>query len=247
MSGHSKWATIKRKKGANDAKRGKMFSKILREISIVAKKGGGNMDTNASLRTVAAKARAINMPMDNIKRAIQKGTGELPGASYEEMTYEGYGPGGVAVFIDGSTDNKNRTSAEMRTLFSKHGGNMGESGCVGWMFELKGVIVVSKEGTTEDDVMTVALDLGAEDISTETESFDITTLPENFEKVKAGLEAKKITIISAEVTKVPKNYVEVKGKAAAQVLALIDGLEDNDDVANVYTNADIPESEIPAE
>ena len=224
-----------------------MFSKILREISIVAKKGGGNVDTNASLRTVVAKARAINMPMDNIKRAIQKGTGELPGASYEEMTYEGYGPGGVAVFIDCSTDNKNRTSAEMRTIFSKHGGNMGESGCVGWMFELKGVIVVSKEGTTEDDVMTVALDLGAEDISTEEDSFDVTTLPENFEKVKAGLEAKKMTIISAEVTKVPKNYVEVKGKAAAQVLALIDGLEDNDDVANVYTNADIPESEIPAE
>ncbi len=244
MSGHSKWATIKRKKGANDAKRGKMFSKILREITIAAKKSGGSVDTNAYLRTVVAKAKAVNMPQENIKRAIQKGTGELEGATYEEITYEGYGPGGVAVFIEGSTDNKNRTSAEIRTIFSKHGGNMGEAGCVSYMFGKKGLISVSKEGATEDDVMGAALDNGAEDMSVEAETFDIVTLPEHFEKVKAALEAKKFTIISAEVTNVPQNYIEVSGHTAKSILNLVDSLEDNDDVGNVYTNADIPESEL---
>ena len=244
MSGHSKWATIKRKKGDTDAKRGKIFTKLIREIIIAAKKGGGSVDSNAYLRTIVLKARAVNMPQDNIKRAIQRGTGEIEGASYEEVAYEGYGPGGAAVLVTGSTDNKNRTSADIRTIFSKSNGNLGESGCVSWMFEKKGLIVVPKANAKEDELMEIALDLGADDMLVMDNEYDILVAPENFEKVKAGIDAKKIAYDSAEVTMVPKNYVKLFGHDAKAMLTLLENLEDNDDVANVYANFDISDEEM---
>lgn len=244
MSGHSKWSTIKRKKGDLDAKRGKIFSKILREITIAAKKGGGNPETNAYLRTVILKAKAVNMPADNMKRAIQKGTGEIEGVNYEETTYEGYGPGGVAVLVEASTDNKNRTSSEIRMIFSKSGGNLGSSGCVSWIFEKKGVISIAKMAAKEDEVIELALNLGAEDVQVLDDTFDVITLPENFEKVKAGFDEKKIKMDLSEVTMVPKNYIKLEGNQAKQMLTLMESLEDNDDVANVYANFDIPDDEM---
>jgi YebC/PmpR family DNA-binding regulatory protein len=246
MSGHSKWATTKRKKALIDSKRGKLFTKLIREIIVAAKDGGGSVDSNARLRTVVDKAKAINMPADNIKRAIQKGTGELEGATYEEITYEGYGPGGVAVLVDVLTDNKNRAAAEIRNTFGKNNGNMGEQGSVGWMFKKKGFITVTKAGLVEDEVLGLVLDAGAEDMSGEGDTFDITTALEDFDKVKKALASKNITPASADITMVPSSTVKLEGKQAEQMLKLMEALQDNDDVQNVYANFDIPESVMEA-
>ncbi len=241
MSGHSKWATTKHKKAAIDAKRGKIFTKIGKEIIVAAKLGGGDPNGNPRLRTAIAKAKAVSMPADNIKRAIQRGTGELAGVSYEEITYEGYGPAGVAVIVEVLTDNRNRTVSEIRNIFSKAGGNMGEAGCVSWMFHKKGYFVVNRATVDEDKLMTLALDAGAEDMQTEDENFAITTPPNDFEKVKKALEDAGIILDAAEVTMIPQTYVKLEGKEAQQMLRLVDTLEDNDDVQNVYANFDIPE------
>jgi YebC/PmpR family DNA-binding regulatory protein len=241
MSGHSKWATTKHKKAAIDAKRGKIFTKIGKEIIVAAKLGGGDPNGNPRLRTAIAKAKSVSMPADNIKRAIQRGTGELEGATYEEITYEGYGPGGVAVIVEVLTDNRNRTVSEIRNIFGKAGGNMGESGCVSWMFHKKGYIVVATSKVDEDKLMTIALDAGAEDMQTEDENFAITTPPSDFEKVKKAIEDAGIAPDAAEVTMIPQTYVKLEGKEAQQMLRLVDTLEDNDDVQNVYANFDIPE------
>jgi YebC/PmpR family DNA-binding regulatory protein len=241
MSGHSKWATTKHKKAATDAKRGKIFTKIGKEIAVAAKLGGGDPSGNPRLRTAVAKAKSVSMPAENIKRAIQKGTGELPGVSYEEVIYEGYGPGGVAVIVEVMTDNRNRTVSEIRNIFSKSGGNMGEAGCVSWMFHKKGYIVVNREKSDEDKLMSIALDAGAEDMQTEDDNFVITTPPNDFEKVKKSLEEASVTMDVAEVTMVPQTYVKLEGKEAQQMLRLVETLEDNDDVQNVYANFDIPE------
>ena len=246
MSGHSKWATTKRKKALIDSKRGKMFTKLIREIMVAAKDGGGSIEGNARLRGVVDKAKAINMPADNIKRAIQKGTGELEGATYEEIVYEGYGPGGVAVLVEVLTDNKNRAAAEIRNIFSKNNGNMGEQGSVGWMFKKKGYLTVPKQGVQEDDLLGLALDAGAEDMASEGDTFDITTSLQDLEKVKKALAAKGITTASSEVTMVPSSTVKLEGKPAEQMLRLMEVLEDNDDVQNVYANFDIPESVMEA-
>ena len=241
MSGHSKWATTKHKKAATDAKRGKIFTKIGKEIAVAAKLGGGDPSGNPRLRTAVAKAKSVSMPAENIKRAIQKGTGELPGVSYEEIMYEGYGPGGVAVIAEVMTDNRNRTVSEIRNIFSKSGGNMGEAGCVSWMFHKKGYLVVNRAKSDEDKLMSIALDAGAEDMQTEDENFVITTPPNDFEKVKKALEDANVTMDAAEVTMVPQTYVKLEGKEAQQMLRLVETLEDNDDVQNVYANFDIPE------
>ncbi len=247
MSGHSKWATTKHKKAATDAKRGKIFTKITKEITVAAKLGGGDPNGNPRLRTAVAKAKGVSMPAENIKRAIQKGTGELPGVSYEEITYEGYGPGGVAVIIEVLTDNRNRTVSEIRNIFSKGGGNMGEAGCVAWMFNKKGYLVVNRAKVDEDKLMTLALDAGAEDMQTEDDNFAITTPPNEFEKVKKALEDGEVQPEVAEVTMIPQTYVQLQGKEAQQMLRLVENLEDNDDVQNVYANFDIPEELMNAE
>ncbi len=242
MSGHSKWATTKHKKAATDAKRGKIFTKITKEITVAAKLGGGDADGNPRLRTAVAKAKSVSMPADNIKRAIQKGTGELPGVSYEEVIYEGYGPNGVAVIIEVLTDNRNRTVSEIRNIFSKAGGNMGENGCVSWMFHKKGYIVVARAKADEEKLMSLALDAGAEDMQTEDDNFVITTALNDFEKVKKALEDAGFPLEVAEVTMVPQTYVKIDGeKVAGQMLRLMEAIEDNDDVQNVYANFDIPE------
>jgi YebC/PmpR family DNA-binding regulatory protein len=241
MSGHSKWATTKHKKAATDAKRGKIFTKIGKEITVAARLGGGDVNGNARLRTAVAKAKSISLPAENIKRAIQKGTGELPGVSYEEITYEGYGPAGVAVILEVMTDNRNRTVSEIRNIFSKAGGNMGEAGCVSWMFHKKGYLVVGRAKVDEDKLMTLALDAGAEDMQTEDDNFVITTPPNDFEKIKKALEDAGVVPDVAEVTMVPQTYVKLDGKEAQQMLRLVETLEDNDDVQNVYANFDIPE------
>ena len=243
MSGHSKWAGIKHKKAVVDAKRGKVFSKLSKEISIAARIGGGNADMNPRLRLAADKAKEANMPSDNIKRAIQKGTGELPGAMYEESTYEGYGPGGVALLLEILTDNKNRTVGEIRHILTKHGGNMGETGCVSWMFDKKGYILVNKSGVDEDSLMSLALDAGAEDFKSdpEEENYEITTLPEDLNKVNQFLEENNIAMNLSEVTMIPQNYVMLEAKDARKMLKLMDALEDHDDVQNVYANFDIPD------
>jgi YebC/PmpR family DNA-binding regulatory protein len=247
MSGHSRWAGIKHKKGLTDAKRGKLFTKIIREIVIAAKIGGGAPESNPRLRKAMDDAREANMPADNMKKAIQRGTGELPGAVYEELVYEGYGPSGVALIVNVTTDNKNRTAGEIRRIFSQHGGNMGETGSVGWMFSTKGIFILEKSKTTEDQLMTVALDAGADDInSDDPDSFEVTTSPADFEKVKKALDAAKIPIVSAEVTMLPKTYVKLSGAAAQQMLTLMNDLEDHDDVKNVYANFDIPKEIIEA-
>ena len=241
MSGHSRWAGIKHKKGLIDSKRGKLFTKIIREISIAAKIGGGQPDSNPRLRKAMEDAREANMPADNVKKAIQRGTGELPGVNYEEMVYEGYGPSGVAVMVDITTDSKNRTAGEIRRIFSSHGGNLGETGSVGWVFSSKGVIAVEKAKSPEDALIELALDAGAEDVLTEDpELYEITTPPADFEKVKKALETKQIPMVSGEVTMLPKTYVKLTGTAASQMMALMNALEEHDDVKNVYANFDIP-------
>lgn len=236
MSGHSKWATIKRKKGALDAKRGKIFTKIIREITVAARIGGGDQESNPRLRSAIQAAKAVNMPNDNINRGIQKGTGELPGVVYDEITYEGYGPFGVAVIVETATDNKNRTVADVRHAFSKHGGNLGENGCVGWMFDKKGVILVSKEGIDEDDLMMTALEAGAEDVVAEEEGYSVTTSPEEFEAVNKAIEELEATIESAEVSLVPSNTVNISAEQEESLLKMLDMLEDIDDVQNVHSN-----------
>lgn len=243
MSGHSKWSQIKHKKGQTDAKRGKIFTKIVKEISIAARLGGGDSDGNPRLRTAIEKAKEVNMPHDNIKKAVMKGTGELPGVSYEEYVYEGYGPAGVALMIEVMTDNKNRTLPEIRHMLGKSGGSLGETGCVSWMFDKKGYILVSKEKSSEDTVMSVALDAGAEDMRNDPneENYEIITSPEDFTSVREALDRANIPISSAEVSMLPKNYVVLDEKAAEQMLRLMDNLEDHDDVQNVYANFDIPD------
>jgi YebC/PmpR family DNA-binding regulatory protein len=241
MSGHSKWASIKHKKAATDAKRGKVFTKVIKMITVAARNGGGDINTNPSLRLAIQKAKEANMPADNIDRAVKKGTGELPGVSYEQVSYEGYGPGGVAFFVDGLTDNKNRLTAEVRNIFSKSGGNLAGSGAVNWLFEKKGFFVINKSDISEDKLMTVALDAGAEDMSQETDTYEIKSQPQDYEKIKKALENNNIKIESSEITMIPKSTVKVTGEQAKQVLRLVEQLEDNDDIQNVYSNFDIPD------
>jgi YebC/PmpR family DNA-binding regulatory protein len=246
MSGHSKWHSIRHKKAAVDAKRGKMFTRHIREITYAAKLGGGDPDTNAALRHAIDAAKAVNMPADNIKKAIQRGTGELEGVSYEGLTYEGYGPGGVAVLVECLTDNKNRTVAEVRHVFSKFNGNLGEKGCVGWMFTKKGMIIVAADAVEEDELMEVALDNGAEDMKTDEGNFEITTSVEDYDQVLQAVIAKEIPTESAEIAMIPSTYVKLAGKQAEQMLKLTEKLEDLDDVQDVWSNFDISEQEIEA-
>jgi YebC/PmpR family DNA-binding regulatory protein len=246
MSGHSKWAQIKHKKANVDAKRGKTFTKIVKEIAVAARVGGGDPSGNPRLRTAIDKAKEVNMPSDNIKRAVMKGTGELPGVSYEEAIYEGYGPGGVAILIEVLTDNKNRTTPEVRHIMSKNGGNLGEAGCVSWMFEQKGYILVEKAKIDEDTLMSVALDAGAEDMKNDPkeDNYEIISAPENLEKVKSSIESSGIPVSLAEITMLPKNYATLDEKHAEQMIRLIEALEDHEDVQNVYTNFDVPDEVI---
>jgi len=241
MSGHSKWAGIKHKKALVDAKRGKLFSKLNKEISVAAKTGGGSPDANPRLRLAIARAKEANVPSDNIERAIKKGTGELPGVSYEQVTYEGYGPGGVAIMVEALTDNKNRTTAEVRNTFSKKGGNLAGAGSVSWLFYKKGFIVVDKAGVQEERLMSIAIESGAEDLKTEEDSYEIVTDIKDYEKVRAALKEKGIEWEAAELTMIPSSYVNLQGAQAKQVLGLVESLEDHDDVQNVYANFDIPE------
>jgi YebC/PmpR family DNA-binding regulatory protein len=241
MSGHSKWATIKRKKAVTDTRRGKVFTQIIKEITIAAKIGGGDPGGNPRLRLVIDKAKASNMPADNIKRAVMKGTGELPGVSYEDMTYEAYGPGGVALIIESVTDNKNRTVSELRHLLERGGGKLGASNSVAWMFHKKGTIRTEKCSLSEDDMLGIVLDAGAEDLKLEDDAYDIITPPEAFEPVKKILESKSIKIESAELHMIPENTVKVGGSEAEKVLKLMETLEEHDDVQNVYANFDIDE------
>ncbi|HEX8949065.1 MAG TPA: YebC/PmpR family DNA-binding transcriptional regulator [Dissulfurispiraceae bacterium] len=246
MSGHSKWSQIKHKKAHTDAKRGKAFTKIVKEISVAARAGGGDPDGNPRLRTAIEKAKEANMPSDNIKKAIMKGTGELPGATYEESTYEGYGPGGAAVLIETLTDNKNRTVSEVRHILSKHGGNLGEAGCVAWMFEKKGYILVEKPKADEDTLMSLVLDAGAEDMRNDPkeDNYEIITLPEGLDAVKEAVAEGGIPVALAEITMLPKSYVPLEGNTSEQMVRLIDALEDNDDVQNVYSNFDISDESV---
>jgi len=238
MSGHSKWATTKRKKAAIDAKRGKMFTKLIKEITIAAREGGGDPAGNPRLRLAIDNAKSANMPQDNIDRAIKKATGELEGVSYHEYTYEGYGPGGIALLVEVATDNKNRTVAEVRHNFSKYGGSMGESHSVAWMFDRKGIITLPKQGKSEDDIMETVLDAGADDLTSEDEFFDVQTSLESFERVRKLLQDKKLNIENASLQWIAKNPVIVSGEDAEKALKLMEALEDCDDVQNVYTNAD---------
>ncbi len=242
MSGHSKWATIKRKKAATDAARGKVFTKIIKEITIAARDGGGDPDANPRLRLAIQNAKGNNMPQDNITRAIKKGTGELEGVRYEEITYEGYAPHGIAMMIESVTDNKNRTVAELRHLISKNSGNLGESGSVAWMFERKGIITLEKKNVTEDDLMEIILDAGADDLDSSGEYFEVKTALENFEKVRKAIEDKGLAIENASLQFVAKDLVSVGGKNADDIIRCIEAVEENDDVQNVYTNADFEES-----
>jgi len=242
MSGHSKWAGIKHKKGLLDAKKGKIFTKIIRELTMAAKKGGGSPDANPSLRMVIAKAKEANMPSDNIDRAIKRGTGELPGVTYEEFTYEGYGPGGFAIMVEVLTDNKNRIAAELRSLFSKRGGNLANAGAVSWMFNKKGYIVIDKKEMPEDKLMSVVLEAGAEDLVVEDASYEITTTVQDFEKVKAALKDNNVVVQNAELTMIPTSTVKLEEAAAKSALAFVESLEDQDDVQHVYANFDIPNS-----
>ncbi len=242
MSGHSKWATIKHKKGATDAKRGKIFTRLIKEITIAAKGGGGDPDGNPRLRTAIAAAKAENMPADNIKRAIQRGTGELEGVNYDEITYEGYGPGGVAVIVDVLTDNKNRAVSEIRHAFSKNGGNLGESNSVSWMFSKKGVIVVDKKAASEEKLTEIVLDAGAEDLSDEGDSWEVLCAPADYEAVTNALKAAKITPEHGEVTMISSTYTKLEGAPASQMMRLLEVLEDLDDAQNVYSNFDMDEA-----
>jgi YebC/PmpR family DNA-binding regulatory protein len=246
MSGHSKWATIKHKKGAADAKRGKIFTKVIKEITVAARTSGGDPDSNPRLRTAIAAAKAENMPADNIKRAIQKGTGELPGVAYEEVIYEGYGPGGVALLVEATTDNKNRTTSEIRHMLGKHGGNMGAAGCVGWMFHKKGYVVVEKDKADEEKLLELITEAGADDMNDDGSNWEIFSAPDKFNSVVEGLKAAQITPAAAEVSMIPQNYIKLSGKQADQMIRLVDELEDHEDVSHVYANFDIEESELHA-
>lgn len=239
MSGHSKWATIKHKKEKTDAARGRLFTRLIKELTIAARNGGGDENSNPRLRTAVSAAKAANMPWANIERAIKRGTGELPGVTYEEITYEGYGPGGVAIMLEVLTDNKNRTVAELRHILSKYGGNMGEAGCVSWMFHKRGVISVPADKVNEDDLMLLALDAGADDVSPEDNLFEIVTSPDNFEPVRQALEKNSIPIESAEITMHPQNTIKLEGKSAESLLKMMDALEEQDDIQNIYSNFDI--------
>jgi YebC/PmpR family DNA-binding regulatory protein len=239
MSGHSKWASIKHKKGALDAKRGKIFTRLIKEISIAAKNGGGDADTNPRLRTAIAAAKAENMPADNIKRAVQRGTGELPGAIYEEFTLEGYGPGGVALLAEINTDNRNRTVSEIRHVFSKNGGNMAEAGAVAWMFHKKGDILVAKSAAKEDDLMNIILEAGGEDLKDDGDNWEVLTDPSSFEGVLEAVKKAGIEPVSSSVAMIPQNYIKLEGQAANTMIRLMEALEENDDVQNVHSNFDI--------
>ena len=246
MSGHSKWATIKHKRGALDAKRGKIFTRLIKEISVAAKSGGGDPDGNPRLRSAILAAKAENMPQDNIKRAIQRGTGEIEGASYEEISFEGYGPGGVALIVDTLTDNRNRTVSEVRFAFSKNGGNLGESGSVRFMFSKKGVIGIEKENATEEQLMDIVLEHGGEDLNDEGEHWEIVTDPSSFDAVLAAVKAANIPTTMGEVTMISSTYTKLEGTAANQMIRLLDTLEDLDDVQNVYSNFDMDAEQMEA-
>lgn len=243
MSGHSKWATIKRKKAKVDAQRGKVFTRLAKEIIVAARLGGGDPENNMRLKTAIQKAKEANIPNENITRAIQRGTGELGGSSYEEITYEGYGPGGVAVMIESMTDNRNRTAGEIRHIFSRNGGSLGETGCVAWMFQEKGIIVIEKDGNEpgEDDLMLLALDSGADDFKVEEDSYEIFTEPGDLQTLLEALEKEGIKVALAEVTMVPQNTIKLEGEKAEQVMRLMETLEEHDDVQNAYANFDIDE------
>ncbi len=246
MSGHSKWHTIKHKKGAADAKRGRIFTRIIKEISVAARAGGGDIEGNPRLRTIVAEAKAANMPADNIKKAIRRGTGEEPGVQYEEVTYEGYGPGGAALLIDTMTDNRNRTVGEIRHLLGKYGGNLGESNSVSWMFEKKSYVIIEKAKASEDDLMAAVLDAGADDLRDDGESWEVVSPPDTLQAVKDAVAGMGIEPESAQVVMLPKNYVKLEGRAAQSMLRLMEMIEDHDDVQHVWSNFDIEEKEIEA-
>ncbi len=241
MSGHSKWSSIKHKKAAVDAKRGKLFTKLIKEITVAAREGGGDQDSNPRLRTAVANAKAQNMPNETIERGILRGTGQLPGTSYEEIIYEGYGPKGVAIIVEVVTDNRNRSTSDLRNILSKNGGNLGERGCVSWMFDKKGLIVIDKDKADEDELIMVTLDAGAEDIKSEDDSYEIIIEPQNFESVKNAIQEAGIETTLAEVSMIPRTTVKLDGKEALQLLKIIESLEEHDDVQNVYSNFDIPD------
>jgi YebC/PmpR family DNA-binding regulatory protein len=244
MSGHSKWHSIKHKKGVADSKRGRIFTRLIKEITAAARNGGGDADANPRLRLAVATAKSNNMPADNIKRAIMRGTGELPGVSYEDVNYEGYGPGGAAIIVHVLTDNKNRTVAEVRHILSKNGGNLGEAGCVGWMFERKGYFLIEKTAADEEKLLDIALGAGADDLRDEGDNFEILSAPEAFDAVKTALEAAAIPLSSAEISMIPQNYVKLEGKNAQTMLKLMETLEDHEDVQNVWSNFDIDDAEL---
>jgi YebC/PmpR family DNA-binding regulatory protein len=244
MSGHSKWATIKHKKGALDAKRGKIFTRLIKEITMAAKSGGGDPEGNPRLRTAVAAAKAENMPADNIKRAIQRGTGELPGATYEEITFEGYGPGGVALLVDVTTDNRNRTVSEIRHVFTKGGGNLGEAGSVAWMFHKKGQIVVSKTAAKEDDLMNIVLENGGEDLNDDGDNWEVLTAPNAYEGVLEAIKKANMEVVHSAIGMVPQNYIKLEGPAASQMIRLLEAIEDQDDVQNVYSNFDVDQKQL---
>ncbi len=246
MSGHSKWHSIKHKKGATDAKRGKLFTKFIKEITVAARTGGGDPDANARLRKAILDAKAGNMPNDTIDRAVRRGTGAEEGVNYEEITYEGYGPGGVALLIEAVTDNRNRTVAEIRHMFSKNGGNLGEAGSVGWLFEKKGYIVVDKTAKPEEELFEIAIEAGADDLRDDEDNFEIITSPENFEGVQSAIKSAGIEPQMAEISMVPQTYVKLEGSSAQTMLRLIEAIEDHDDVQKVYANFDIDEADIAA-
>jgi YebC/PmpR family DNA-binding regulatory protein len=246
MSGHSKWSTIKHKKASADARRGKIFTKLIRELTSAAKTGGGSPDTNPRLRTAVAAARNANMPADTIQRAIKKGTGELPGEVYEEVTYEGYGAGGVAVLVDVLTDNRNRTVAEIRHLFSRHGGSLGETGCVAWMFERAGLLTVDVNQIEEDALLEVVLEAGGDDVRVADDVYEIRTTPEAFDDVRIALEKRGLTLGMAEITMLPQSTIPIEGKQAEQVIRLMESLDDHDDVRKAYANFDIPDAVLAA-
>ncbi|HBB97043.1 MAG TPA: YebC/PmpR family DNA-binding transcriptional regulator [Blastocatellia bacterium] len=246
MSGHSKWHSIKHKKGALDAKRGKLFTKFIKELTVAARTGGGDPDANARLRKAISDAKAGNMPNETIDRAVRRGTGEEEGVNYEEITYEGYGPGGVALLIESVTDNRNRTVAEIRHIFSKNGGNLGEAGSVGWMFDKKGYLVVDKAAKAEDELFDLAIDAGAEDIRDDDENWEIITAPDSFETVQNAIKSAGITPQVAEVEMVPQNYIKLEGSQANQMVKLMEALEDHDDVQKVSANFDMSEADMAA-
>jgi YebC/PmpR family DNA-binding regulatory protein len=241
MSGHSKWSSIKHRKAAQDAKRGAMFTKIIKELTVAARLGGGDTEMNPRLRTAVQKAKGVNMPQDTLQRAIMKGTGELPGVNYEETTYEGYGPGGVALILSALTDNRNRTVAEIRKIFSKNGGNLGEAGCVAWMFQKRGLLVIDKDKVDEDELFAIALDAGAEDVRPGDGMYEVVTALEDFESVKQAVSARGIEPSTSELSLIPQTSVRLEGNQARQILKLMEELEEHEDVQNVYGNFDIPD------